>query len=94
MITIHSEDVDLLVKGRILLSEGEKILASSIDGLYSFLSSIVQTYEQILTAMELEVIEIEKRAQHHSSKKVLKNIDLISKQVISLRRHLCKLDIL
>ncbi|HXT84412.1 MAG TPA: CorA family divalent cation transporter [Verrucomicrobiae bacterium] len=88
LITIHSEDVDLLVKGRILLSEGEKIVASSIDGLYySFLSSIVQTYEQILTAMELEVIEIEKRAQHHPSKKVLKNIDLISKQVISLRRH-------
>ena len=73
MITIHSEDVVLLVKGRILLSEGENILASSIDGLYySFLSSIVQTYEQILTAMELEVIEIEKRPQHHPSKKVLK----------------------
>jgi magnesium transporter len=88
LITIHSEDVDLLTKGRIMFSEGKRILESSIDGLYySFLSSMVETYEQMLTAIELKVIEVERNAQHNPSKNVLENLDLLSKQIIILRRH-------
>ena len=45
-----------------MFSEGKRILGSSVDALYySFLSSMVETYEQILTAIELEVIEVEKK---------------------------------
>jgi magnesium transporter len=88
LITIHSEDVDLLTKGRIMFSEGKRILESSIDGLYySFLSTMVETYEQMLTAVELKVIEVERNAQHNPSKNVLENLDLLSKQIIILRRH-------
>jgi magnesium transporter len=88
LITIHSEEIDLLTKGRIMFSEGKRILESSIDALYySFLSSMVETYEQILTAVELEVVEIEKQAQRNPSKKVLENMELLSRQIIILRRH-------
>ena len=87
LITIHPEEVDLLTKGRIML-EGKRILGSSVDALYySFLSSMVETYEQILTAIELEVIEVEKKAQHNPSKNVLEYLDLLSRQIIILRRH-------
>jgi len=88
LITIHPEEVDLLTKGRIMFSEGKRILGSSVDALYySFLSSMVETYEQILTAIELEVIEVEKKAQHNPSKNVLEYLDLLSRQIIILRRH-------
>ncbi len=88
LITIHSEEVNLVTKGRIMFSEGKEILGSSIDGLYySFLSYMVETYEQILTAIELKVVEVGRKAQHRPSKNVLKNLDLLSKQVIILRRH-------
>ncbi len=88
LITIHSKEVDLVTKGRIILSEGKRILESSIDALYySILSYMVQTYEQILTAIELEVIEVERKAQHRPSGNVLKYLDLLSKQIIILRRH-------
>lgn len=88
LITIHSEEVDLATKGRIMFSEGKRILESSIDALYySLLSSMVETYEQIFTAIELRVVEVERNAQHSPSKKVLEYLDLLSKQVIFLRRH-------
>ena len=77
-----------LNKGCIMFSEGKRILGSSVDALYySFLSSMVETYEQILTAIELEVIEVEKKTQHNPSKNVLEYIDLLSRQIIILRRH-------
>jgi len=88
LITIHPEEVDLLTKGRIMFSEGKRILGSSVDALYySFLSSMVETYEQILTAIELEVIEVEKKAHYNPSKNVLEYLDLLSRQIIILRRH-------
>jgi hypothetical protein len=34
LITIHPEEVDLLTKGRIMFSEGKRILCSSVDALY------------------------------------------------------------
>ncbi len=88
LITIHSKDVDLVTKGRIIFSEGEKVLESSIDALYySILTFMVDTYEQILTAIELEVVTVERNAQHKPSKNVLNYLDLLSKQIILLRRH-------
>lgn len=88
LITIHSEQVDLLTKGRIMFSQGKKILESSIDALYySLLSSMVESYEQILTAIEIKVIEVEETAQHRPSKHVLEYLDLLSRQIIVLRRH-------
>jgi magnesium transporter len=88
LITFHSEEIDLVTKGKIIFSEGKKILESSIDALYySLLSDMVESYEQILTALELKVVEVERTAQHRPSKHVLEYIDLLSRQIIVLRRH-------
>lgn len=89
LITIHSSDVDLLTKGRLIFAErNRKILESSIDALYySFLSSIVETYEQISTAVELKVFDVQTKAQYKPSKVLLQYLDLLSKQAIMLRRH-------
>lgn len=89
LITIHSNEVDLLTKGRLIFAEkNKKILESSIDALYySLLASIIETYEQILTAVELKVFDIQKIAQYKPSKRLLLYLDLLSKQAIMLRRH-------
>jgi len=89
LITIHSNEVDLITKGRLIFAErNKKIRESSIDALYySILSSIVETYEQILTAVELKVFDVQRKAQYKPSKILLQYLDLLSKQAIMLRRH-------
>lgn len=89
LITIHSNEVDILRKVRLIFTEqGERIQESSIDALYySILSSIIETYEQIFTAIELKVFDAEKMIQYKPSTKILKDLDILSKQAILLRRH-------
>ncbi len=89
LVTIHSKDIDILMKVRLIFSEQNKrILESPIDALYySIVSTMVEDYEHILTAIELKVFEIEKKAQYKPSKKVPMYFDLLSKQAILLRRH-------
>ena len=48
---------------------------------------MVETYEQFLTAIELEVIEVERNVQHNPSTKVIEYLNLLSRQIIILRRH-------
>ena len=88
LITIHSNKVDLITKVKTILADRKTILESSIDALYySIISYIVEDYEQLLTAIELKVFDIEKDAQYRPSKKVLTYLDTLSRQVITLRRH-------
>ena len=88
LITIHSDNVDLVAKVKTILADRKTILESSIDALYySIISYIVEDYEQLLTAIELKVFDIEKDAQYRPSKKVLTYLDTLSRQVITLRRH-------
>lgn len=88
LITIHSNSVDLVTKVKTILADRKTILESSIDALYySIISYIVEEYEQLLTAIELKVFDIEKDAQYRPSKKVLTYLDTLSRQVITLRRH-------
>ena len=89
LITIHSSNVDLMtgVK-RIFAENNKKILESPIDSLYySILASLVQKYEQLLTAVELKVMEFEKESLYRPSKETLQNLDILSRQAIVLRRH-------
>ncbi len=63
-------------------------MESSIDALfYSLLSALVEKYEQLLTAVELKVLEFEKQSQYRPTKKTLQMLDALSKQAIILRRH-------
>ena len=88
LITIHSNIIDLVRKVKTILSDRKTILESSIDALYySIISYIIEDYEQLLTAIELKVFDIEKDAQYRPSKRVLTYLDTLSRQVITLRRY-------
>ena len=89
LITIHSSNVDLMTRVRKMFAEkNKKILESPIDSLYySLLASIVEKYEQLLTAVELKVMEFEKESLYRPSVGTLQNLDILSRQAIVLRRH-------
>ena len=89
LITIHSNEIDLVGLGKNTFLKGNRrILESSIDALfYSLLSALVGKYEQLLTAVELKVLEFEKQSQYRPTKKTLQMLDVLSKQAIILRRH-------
>lgn len=88
LITIHSENVDILSKAYNTFLKNNKILQYSIDALYySLISSIIENYEYLVTAIELKLLDFERDAQYRPSKTTLKNLDLLSKQSIIIRRH-------
>ena len=89
LITIHGKEIDLVEMGKnAFLKRNQRILNSSIDALfYSLLSALVEKYEQLLTAVELKVLEFEKQSQYRPTKKTLHMLDALSKQAIILRRH-------
>jgi magnesium transporter len=89
LITIHSSNVDLITRVRKMFAEKDKkILESPVDSLYySILASIVEQYEQLLTAVELQVMEFEKESLYRPTKGTLQKLDILSRQAIVLRRH-------
>ena len=88
LITLHSNKIDLVTKVKVILADRKTILESSIDALYySIISSVIEDYEQLLTAIELKVFDIEKDAQYSPSRRVLNYLDILSRQVITLRRY-------
>ena len=88
LITIHSENVDLVSKGRRMFLKNNKIVNYSIDALYySIITTIIETYEQLVTAIELKILDFEKEASRIPSRNILNQLDLVSKQSIIVRRH-------
>lgn len=88
LLTFHEGRIDLVAKVKAIIANRKTILESSIDALYySIISSIIEDYEQLLTAIELKVFDIEKDAQYRPSRKVLMYLDILSRQVITLRRY-------
>jgi magnesium transporter len=89
LITIHGRETDLVDMGKkAFLKKNRRILESSVDALfYSLLASLVEKYEQLVTAVEIKVLESEKQSQYGPTKKTLQMLDVLSKQAIILRRH-------
>jgi magnesium transporter len=89
LMTVHNRETNLVDIGKnAFLKKNRRILESSVDALfYSLLSALVEKYEQLLTAVELKVLEFEKQSQYRPTKKTLQMLDLLSKQAITLRRH-------
>jgi magnesium transporter len=90
LITIHSSDVDLLTPVRLLFSQkNKKIVESNIDALYySMITEIINKYEQLLTSIELTITDFEQKALYtKASKKILHYLDLVTRQIIIIRRH-------
>jgi len=86
LITIHSESIDLLSQGRKMFLKNNKILEYSIDALYySIITSIIDSYEILVTAIEIKLLDFEKDAQYKPSKTTLTHLDLLSKQSIIIR---------
>jgi len=64
LITIHSAEVDLTKSIRKLLEvENKKLMIESIEALfYSVLSQLIDRYEQVLTAVELTITDLEEKS--------------------------------
>ncbi len=89
LVTIHSSKIDLAgAVSRLLQERRRPIMESSIDALYyNILSYMIDRYEQLLTAIEMSVTEIERKSIYRPSKKMLEYLDDISRQIIIIRRH-------
>jgi magnesium transporter len=89
LVTIHSNKVDLQSRILTLFEQKNKtVIESSIDALfYNILASLIDSYEQLLTAIELSVTDFEQRTLYKPSRRMLEYLDSLSRQVIILRRH-------
>lgn len=90
LITIHSSDIDLLTPIRTILElKNKKLLESTIDALYfTIINEMINKYEQLLTSIEVTITEFEKKSLNkRPSKKMLEYLNLVTKQIIILRRH-------
>jgi magnesium transporter len=89
LITIHSAEVDLVQSTRKLLEhENKKMLKDSIEALfYNILSEMIDRYEQVLTAVELTMTDLEEKALSHPAKETIGHLATLSRQLIGFRRH-------
>jgi magnesium transporter len=89
LVSIHSSNVDLQSTILTLFKQRNKaVIESSIDALfYNILANLVDSYEQLLTAIELSVTDFEQRTLYRPSRRMLEYLDILSRQVIILRRH-------
>jgi magnesium transporter len=89
LITIHSSEVNLIKTVRKMFEERNKrIIESPIDALYYYiLSNMTEKYEQLLTAIELKILDFEKESLYRPTRRTLENLDTLSRQAIVLRRH-------
>ena len=68
------------------------VLESSNDILYyNILTIIVEEYEQVLTVIEIGMTDLEEKSLYQSSKKILVNLEGLSRQLIILRRYFWKI---
>ena len=89
LLTIHSNNVDLQTRILTLFEQKNRaVTESSIDALfYNILANLIDSYEQLLTATELSLSEVEQRSLYRPSRKMLEYLDSLSRQMIILRRH-------
>ena len=89
LITIHSAEVDLTKSIRKLLEvENKKLMIESIEALfYSVLSQLIDRYEQVLTAVELTITDLEEKALNESARETIQYLATLSRQLIVFRRH-------
>ena len=73
---------------KLLEQENKRLLKDSIDALfYSILSELIDRYEQVLTAVELTMTDLEEKALSDPTKDTINHLDKLSRQLIVFRRH-------
>ena len=92
LITIHSSQSNLKQKIDQIFENDKEVIESSIDILYyNILTKIVEEYEQVLTAIEIAMTDLEEKSLYNPSKKILVNLEGLSRQLITLRRYVWKI---
>ena len=92
LITIHSSKINLKQMTRQIFENDKEVIESSIDILYyNILTKIVDEYEQVLTAIEIAMTDLEEKSLYNPSKTILVNLEGLSRQLIILRRYFWKL---
>ncbi len=92
LITIHSSKINLKQMTRQIFENDKEVIESSIDILYyNILTKIVEEYEQVLTAIEIAMTDLEEKSLYNPSKTILVNLEGLSRQLIILRRYFWKI---
>ena len=92
LITIHSSKSKLRQKIQQIFENDKEIIGSPIDILYyNVLTKIVEEYEHVLTAIEIAMTDLEEKSLYNPSKKILVNLEGLSRQLIILRRYFWKI---
>jgi magnesium transporter len=93
LITVHSENVDLMTNVQLLFEQkNKKVMEATIDALYyNILTEITGGYELLLTSIELAISDFGKRSlTKRATNKILEQLDTLTRQIIVLRRHFWK----
>jgi magnesium transporter len=92
LITIHSSQINLKEKTRQIFENDKMVIESSIDILYyNIVTKFVDEYEQVLTAIEIAMTDLEEKSLYQPSKIILVNLEGLSHQLIILRRYFWKI---
>jgi len=92
LITIHSSNINLKKMTRQIFENDKGITESTINILYyNIITKIVDEYEQVLTAIEIAMTDLEEKSLYRPSKMILVNLDGLSRQLLILRRYFWKL---
>ena len=92
LLTIHSSKSKLRQKIQQIFENDKEIIGSPIDILYyNILTKIVEEYEHVLTAIEIAMTDLEEKSLYNPSKKILVNLEGLSRQLIILRRYFWKI---
>jgi magnesium transporter len=92
LLTIHSSQINLKEKTKQIFENDKMVIESPIDILYyNILTIIVEEYEHVLTAIEIAMTDLEEKSLFQPSKKILVNLEGLSRQLIILRRYFWKI---
>ena len=88
LVTIHSNKMNLKRQIHQIFENDKTVIESSIKILYyNILARIVEEYEQVLTTIEIAMTDLEEKSLYNPSKKILVDLEGLSRQLIILRRY-------
>lgn len=90
LVTIHTSDVDILSPIKhVMEKKNKRLLDSNIQAVYyTIIDEIIGRYEQLLTSVELTITDFEQKSLiKRSSKGMLEYLDIVTRQLIIIRRH-------
>lgn len=90
LVTIHTSEVDIIrpIK-HVMEKKNKRLLESNIQAIYyTIIDEIIGKYEQLLTSVELTITDFEQKSLiKRTSKGMLEYLDMVTRQLIIIRRH-------